>query len=132
MDANATNKDKDLIHPELSYTICGLCFETHNSLGRFMNEQIYADFLEALFKRENIKYEREKALDPLFPGEKNRRNIPDFIIEDSIILDLKAKRIITKEDYFQMKRYLSSAKKKLGIIVNFRQKYIAPKRVLHQ
>ena len=63
-------------------------------------------------------------------GERNRRKIPDFIIEDKIIIDLKAKTFITKEDYFQMKRYLVSYGKKLGLIINFRQRYLYPKRIL--
>ncbi|MEK7463320.1 MAG: GxxExxY protein [Patescibacteria group bacterium] len=120
-----------VLHPELSYKICGLCFETHNKLGRFKNEGSYADLLEILLKENNIKYVREAALAPSFVGEKERRNIPDFIIEDIIILDAKTKRIVTKEDYFQMKRYLISSNKKLGLIVNFRQKYLSPKRVLN-
>ena len=70
-------------------------------------------------------------MDKSFEGEKARRNIPDFIINDQIIIDIKAKRIITKEDYFQMKRYLVSSGKKLGIIVNFRQTYLNPKRIVN-
>ena len=58
-------------------------------------------------------------------------NIPDFIIDKKIILEIKAKRIITKDDYYQVKRYLVSSNLQLGIIVNFRQKYLSPKRVLN-
>lgn len=123
-------KADKIIYPELSYTVCGLCFETHNQLGRFRNEKQYADALDVLLNKNNIKYKREEFLPSSFEGEK-KRNIPDFIIENKIILDLKAKRIITKEDYFQMKRYLSSSSLKLGIIVNFRQNYINPKRVIN-
>jgi GxxExxY protein len=121
---------KKVLYPELSYKICGLCFKVHNEFGRFMNEQQYADALENVLKLENIKYEREKALPPSFEGENPKRNIPDFIIEGTIIVDLKAKRIITKEDYYQMKRYLNAFDKDLGLIVNFREYYIKPKRVL--
>ena len=120
-----------VLYPELSYKICGLCFDAHNKLGRFKSEKSYADLLEKLFIENNVIYNRELALDPSFVGEKERRNIPDFIVDDKIILDAKAKRIITKEDYFQMKRYLDSSGKKLGLIVNFRQKYLSPKRVLN-
>ena len=38
---------------------------------------------------------------------------------------------ITKEDYFQMQRYLHSAKMKLGLIVNFHSYYLYPKRILN-
>lgn len=119
-----------LIFPELSYAVCGCCFDVHNSLGRFRNEKQYGDALEQRFAAKNISYTREFPLPESFNGEHSRRNIVDFLIEDKIILDLKAKRLITKEDYFQMKRYLAASGKKLGIIVNFRQKLLLPKRVL--
>lgn len=124
--------NKNVIYPELSYKICGFSFYIHNKLGRFRNEKQYADAFEQILKESKIKYDREKPLLPCFKGEKDRRNIPDFIINDKIIVDLKAKDFITKEDYFQMRRYLSSYKQELGLIINFRQKYLYPKRVLNQ
>lgn len=130
MNANAANKE--VVFKELSYKICGVCFDVHNNLGRYRNEKQYADALEAVFKENNLSYLREFALPISFDGEKSRRNIVDFLIDDKIILDLKAKTVITKEDYFQMKRYLNSANKKLGIIVNFRQKALVPQRVLNK
>jgi GxxExxY protein len=123
---------KNILYPELSYKICGLCFKIHNELGRFYNELQYADALENLFKKEKIEYRREIPLPPSFEGEKERRNIPDFIIQGAVILDLKAKRIITKNDYYQMKRYLIAFDKELGLIVNFREYYLSPKRVLNK
>ncbi len=120
-----------VLHPELSYKICGLLYSIHNELGPERNEMSYADALEQKLNQENISYEREKSLPASFQGERLRRNVPDFIIQGIIIIDLKAKRAVTKEDYFQMKRYLASSGIKLGIIANFRQKYLYPKRILH-
>ena len=120
-----------LVYPELSYRLCGLCFDVHNSLGRYRNEKQYGDALEQLMTVAGISFEREKELPASFEGEHNRRNIVDFIVDNSIILDLKAKSFITKEDYFQMQRYLASSSKKLGIIINFRQKVLTPKRVVN-
>ncbi len=124
-------KNKNIIYPKLSYTIYGLFYKVHNQLSRFRNEKQYADAFEELLKENKINYSREIPLPPSFKGEKERRNIPDFIIEDKIIIDFKAKRVITKEDYYQMQRYLSSYNKKLGILVNFRQPSLAPKRILN-
>lgn len=124
-------RNKDLIYPELSYLINGLLFKVHNKLGRFKNEKQYADALEDFLKENSISYKREKALPKSFQGEQPRRNIPDFSIDDKLILDIKAKRLITREDYFQMRRYLSSYNKKLGIVVNFRQCSLTPKRILN-
>ena len=120
-----------LIYPELSYKLCGLCFYTHNKLGRYRNEKQYGDALEKLLKENKINYVRESCLSPSFAGEKERRNIADFIIEDKIIIELKSKSAILKKDYFQMMRYLVCSEKKLGLIFNFRQKYLRPKRILN-
>ena len=77
-----------------------------------------------------LSYEREKELSTSFDGEHPKRNICDFVVENKIIIEVKVKRVILKEDYFQIQRYLTSSNLKLGIIVNFRQKFITPKRVL--
>jgi len=120
-----------VLFKELSYKICGLCFKVHNELGRFRNERQYADALERLLKENDLRYEREFDLPTSFEGERVRRNRVDFLVENSVFLDLKAKTVITKDDYFQMQRYLTSANKLLGIIVNFRQKFLAPKRIIN-
>jgi len=59
------------------------------------------------------------------------RCICDFIIDDKIIIEFKAKNFITKEDYYQAKRYLVTLNLELAIIVNFRQYRLSPKRVLN-
>ena len=53
------------------------------------------------------------------------------LIPDKIILEIKAKRIIGREDYYQTKRYLTTLNKKLAIVVNFRDKTIKPKRIIN-
>ncbi|MDD5071497.1 MAG: GxxExxY protein [Patescibacteria group bacterium] len=124
-------KNKNILYPELSYKLNKLFFETHNNLGRYRNKKQYADYFEKLLKEEGIGYLREYVLPSLFDGERKRRNVIDFIIDNKIIIEFKTETIITKDDYFQIQRYLVSANKELGIIVNFRQVSIKPKRVLN-
>jgi|SRR3989344_5361663 len=128
MNVKASNK---LIYPNLSYKITGVLFAVHNELGRYCSEKQYADKFEFYLKKFSVKYEREKILDPSFKGERPGRNKIDFLIEEKIILEIKAKTIVTKEDYYQVRRYLKSLNKKLGILVNFRDNYLRPKRVLN-
>ena len=78
-----------------------------------------------------IKYEREKIIPTSFAGEKTGRNKIDFIIENKIIIEAKCKRFINREDFYQTKRYLEAFNKKLGILVNFRETYLKPKRVIN-
>ncbi len=112
-----------IIHPELSYKITGICFKLHRELGRFCREIQYNNRLKELLDVDGMVYEREYEISP--------GNKVDFLIDDKIILDIKAKKFILKEDYFQMQRYLQSSGKELGLIVNFRSVYLKPKRVLN-
>jgi GxxExxY protein len=120
-----------VVYPELSYLICGLCFKVHNELGQFRNEKQYADALEEKLRVSKMPFIREKGLPKSFEGEHHRRNIVDFLVGDKIVVEIKVKRALAREDYYQLKRYLVSSNKKLGILVNFGQKYLSPKRVLN-
>jgi len=125
-----TNKNK-LLYPELSYKITGVLFRVHNELGRFCREIQYGDLLENELKKSNISFEREKVLPIEVIDPNDLSNRVDFCIEDKILLEIKSKKFTTKDDYFQMIRYLKASKLELGLIVNFRSTYIKPKRVIN-
>ncbi|PIR92182.1 GxxExxY protein [Candidatus Falkowbacteria bacterium CG10_big_fil_rev_8_21_14_0_10_44_15] len=122
---------QELIYKDLSYTIAGLLFEVHNELGRYCNEKQCADLFEGKLKEHGIAYEREKILPKFFTEENFGRNRIDFIIEDKIIIEFKCVRVLERREYYQIQRYLKALNKKLGLIVNFRDKYLKPKRVLN-
>ena len=124
MNTNYTNEEKSkLIHPELSYTLTGICFDVHNKLGRFSREKQYCDLIEKELTKENVPYLREYRIE-------NTGNIVDFLIEDKIVLEIKAKTLILKDDFHQTQRYLQSLNKKLGLLVNFRNRYLKPIRIV--
>lgn len=118
----------ELIYPELSYRINGILYKVHNNLGRFCRERQYQDAIEEILNKENIIFEREKRINI---SENIGTNIADFIIDDKVILECKAKNIVTKEDYFQVLRYLKYSNKRLGLLVNFRNTYLRPKRIVN-
>lgn len=120
-----------LIYEDLTYRLNGIFFKVHNEIGRFASEKQYGDAVEKFLKNNSIEFKREVVLDPVFEGERPGRNKADFIIEDKIVLELKAKRIITKEDYFQAQRYLRSLNLKVAILINFHQQYLRPKRIIN-
>lgn len=114
-----------LFFPELSYQITGILFAVHNELGRFCSERQYCDLLERKLKESNIKYFREKNINKDIKGDR-----VDFCIDDKVIIECKAKKFVTKEDYLALQRYLQNSDKKLGLIVNFRHTYLRPKRIV--
>jgi len=115
-----------VLYPELSYDINGILFRVHNELGRYCREKEYANLFEKYLKERGINYKREVTID--LGGNTNRI---DFVIENSIIIEFKAKRFVAREDYFQVKRYLEHLNCSLGILVNFQSKFLSPKRILN-
>ena len=118
-----TNKKEEIFFPELSYTINGVCFSVHNEVGPYAKEKQYADVVESKLRETGICFVREFRIG-------NTGNVVDFLIDDKIILELKAKRLLTKDDYYQVQRYLQETNIKLGLLVNFRNKYIRPARII--
>jgi GxxExxY protein len=134
MDTNlriTTNKSTDktpkvsteLLYPELSYKITGICFTVHNELGQFAREKQYGDLIEEKLTDSKLNFERERQI-------ADSGNILDFIVENSIVLELKAKRIVLANDYRQIQNYLQESGLRLGLLVNFRNKYLKPARII--
>lgn len=116
-----------ILFKELSYTVVGIAFKVQNTLGRYATEKQYGNLFEKMLQENNIIFEREKLISKT--GDDINR--ADFIIDNSVIIELKAKPFIEKVDYYQVKRYLEFTNFKLGIIINFRQKYLQPKRIIN-
>ena len=114
--------NEKVLYPELSYVITGILFSVHNELGQYAREKQYGDLIEKKFDEIKIPYKREMAIS-------NTGNILDFIVEDKIILELKNTRMLTKEHYRQIQNYLQQIQVKLGLLVNFRNKYLKPVRI---
>lgn len=123
MFTNATNTKQKLIYPELSYILTGVFFDIHNGLGRYSREKQYGDLLAVKLKEINVPFLRELAV----PGT---GNVLDFVVDDKIIVELKAKPLTLKEDYYQLQRYLQILNMKLGLLVNFHQRFLKPSRVV--
>ncbi|MBI4134857.1 MAG: GxxExxY protein [Candidatus Sungbacteria bacterium] len=122
MRTNYTNKK--LIYPELSYAITGLMFGIHNLLGRFEKERTYSVAFERALRNKDLSFTKESRI-----GDDLAVYQPDFIIDNKIIVEIKAKQFVMKEDYAQILRYLRFTNKKLGLLVNFRNRFLKPKRI---
>lgn len=109
----------EIIYKELCYKLNGIFYSIYNVLGSIHSEKQYQDVLEIKLKRDSMHYEREKDLFFNFQDGKIGGNKVDFVIENKIAVDIKAKKYITRKDYKQMLRYLKAGSYRLGLIVNF-------------
>jgi GxxExxY protein len=116
-----------IVEEKLSYELTGIFFHIQKELGRFARERQYGDALARELTERGIKFKREQAIE--VAGRKS--SLMDFVIENRVAIELKAKPFIQKEDYYQTQRYLQSSGLELGLIVNFAQPLLKPKRVLN-
>jgi len=121
----------DLIYKEESYKIVGACMEVHRELGMGFKEIVYKDALEIELKMLDFKYEREKAYKIEYKGKVlPRKFYADFVLFDSIIVEIKATPVIVNPFVYQTINYLKASGIKLGIIINFGEKSLTYKRVV--
>ncbi len=121
----------DLIFKEESYKIVGACMEVHRELGMGFKEIVYKDALEIELKMLDFKYEREKAYKIEYKGKVlPRKFYADFVLFDSIIVEIKATPVIVNPFVYQTINYLKASGIKLGIIINFGEKSLTYKRVV--
>jgi GxxExxY protein len=125
MDPNLLVDDEMQPDPQLNQVtnaILGASFEVHTDLGPGYQEAIYANALEIEFRRRGIRFRRECAFDVLYKGEPVGRGRVDFIVEESVLVELKAVETLTPLFTAQVISYLKATKLRLALIINFNVK----------
>ncbi len=109
-----------LLHEQLSYTIRGCIFEVHNQLKTGLDEETYHLALEKQFVKKGIVFQSKPNSFLEHRGIIVHKFIPDFIVENKIILELKnIKTDFIPANYIQLGNYLKHWQKDLGLLVNF-------------
>jgi len=109
----------DLLYKDLAYKIRGVLFEVYKRLGSGFKEIVYQNAIEEEFKKQKIKSEKERSLKIKYKGKLVGFYKADFIIEDKIILEIKAVPEMPKYFEAQLFNYLKATNYKLGLLVNF-------------
>lgn len=113
-------KTRELIYKEEAYKIVGICMEVHNILGKGLLEVVYKDALEYEFNKQGIPFEREKKFSIRYKEITLKHEFyADFVVDNKILLEVKAQSGIIEEHMKQTLNYLAIAKLKLALLVNF-------------
>lgn len=124
-------KVNDFLYEEESYQIRGACFTVWNTLGSAFKESAIDKALTKEIVKRGLKVEDQKRIAIIYDGEKIGTYIPDKIINDIIILELKRKSFLTKQDLKNFWNYLRGSQYKLGFLVNFGDNELEIRRVVY-
>lgn len=108
-----------LLYEQESYLIRGSCFAVYETFRNTQKESVYQRSLAEDLKIKGLLVEREKQLSVHYLGKKVGVYIPDIIVNNSIIIELKAKPFMHKDDIQQFWHYLKNSDFKLGFLINF-------------
>ncbi len=116
---------------DLSNRIIGIAIDIHKKLGPGFQEKIYEEALFADFKKSGIRYEKQKVIRVDYDGQCLGNQRIDLLVDDEMILEIKACTKIIPIHRDQLISYLKSANKQLGLILNFGRSRLEIKRVVH-
>ena len=113
----------ELIFKEETYKIIGCAMDVYNELGFGFLEGVYQEALAIELKIKKLYYKNQVMLEIYYKGHKLEKEYkPDFIVDDKIVIELKAEDKINNSDIAQIINYLKATKLKLGLIINFGNK----------
>ncbi|KKT59756.1 hypothetical protein A3G55_03630 [Candidatus Giovannonibacteria bacterium RIFCSPLOWO2_12_FULL_44_25] len=125
------NKVKYFLYERESYLIRGACFEVWKEFKGMFKESVIDRALNIALESRGLKVESQKRIDIYFKDKKVGTYVPDKIVEGKILLELKAKPFITKQDIEQFWKYLKGSQYKLGFLINFSPTRLQIKRVVY-
>ena len=123
----------DLLHKDLSYKLQGAFINVRNNFGPGHKEKVYQNALVEEFLDNKILFEKEKNINIYSPktGNSVGNYRADFLIDDKIIIELKAVDFIPKNFIDQIYSYLKNSKYELGYFVNFKSPKLYIKRIIY-
>jgi len=107
------------LFPQESYLIRGASFSIYKKFRNTQKESIYQKSLAEELKSKGLGVVREKQLPIYHLGIKVEVYTPDLLVNKLILIELKAKPFIHKEDIRQFWYYLKNSEFKLGFLINF-------------
>lgn len=108
-----------IVYPQESFLIRGACFNLYKKFRNAQKESVYQKALAEELKHIGLSVIREQQLPLYHLGVKVGVYTPDIIVNNSIILELKAKPFLHKQDLSQFWQYLKNSEYILGFLINF-------------
>jgi GxxExxY protein len=123
---------KGLEHEDLTDKIIGCAIEVHKKLGPGFIESIYENALIFELEKRHLGFERQKEVTIEYDGFEVGRHRLDLIVEDTIVVELKAVKHIEDIHFAIVKSYLKALGKEHGLLINFSKPVLEVKRVIHK
>jgi GxxExxY protein len=108
-----------LKHSDLTESIIGVFYDVYNELGHGFLESTYAEAMVVALAQAGLAASREIPVPVWFRGQKVGQYFADMIVEDVVLLELKAARSLESAHEAQLLHYLRATQIEVGLLLNF-------------
>ena len=119
----------DYKHSEISKEIIGAAYEVHNTLGSGFLEKVYQNALMIELKLRGLNAEAEKSITVYYRDEIVGNYIADIVVEDKIIIEVKAIKALSEIHEVQLVNYLTATGIEIGLLLNFGKSVEVKRRI---
>lgn len=106
-------------HVELTRTIIGCFYHIYNELGYGFLEKVYENALAISLRKAGLTVGQQVPIDVYFEGQIVGQYEADLVVNDTVILELKAARNIDPKHEAQLLNYLKATCYEVGLLFNF-------------
>ncbi len=124
------NPDKKYYKSDITGRIIKCAQKVHRILGNGFQEVIYQRALEIEFKEEELYFAREKEMDITYEGIVIGARRVDFLVDNDIMVELKALTRLEEVNIAQLINYIEAYKVKIGLLINFGAKSLQVRRYI--
>jgi GxxExxY protein len=108
-----------LKHRALTEKVIGVFFEVYNELGHGFLESVYEKALEVALVANGLQVERQFDIEVWFRGQKVGEFTADMLIQERVLIELKACRTLDVAHQAQLLNYLRATEIEVGLLLNF-------------
>jgi GxxExxY protein len=112
----------ELLHKQLTEEILSVFYDVYNELGYGFLEKVYQNSLFIELKSRGFKVEAQKQIKVNYKGFEVGEYYADIVVDDLVILELKAAECLVKEFEAQLINYLRGTNMEVGLLLNFGKK----------
>ncbi len=114
----------------LSGRVIEAAIAVHKKLGPGFLESIYQKAMEVALRHRNISFQEQKDVHVIFEEEDVGLHRLDLVVEDHIVVELKAVKCLEDIHFAQVKSYLSATGLRVALLLNFNAVTLVVKRVV--
>ena len=108
-----------MIHEELTNKIICAFYNAYNNLGHGFLEKVYENALAIELKKCGLSVVQQKSVKVFYEGQQVGDYFADIIVNDLVLLELKAAEALRNEHFAQLTNYLKATDKEVGLLLNF-------------